>query len=225
MKLPYINFFVRDWLGERSLRLCSYAARGLWIDMICLMADSDKYGYLQHNGAALTIDEIEALTIGVKGTVKPLMDELEKHGVLTRDSDGSVFCRRMVKDHQNRIKSQKNGRKGGNPKLLNPLKDISNTITNTNTRERLTEGVNPSVDCVSASYGEFKNVNLTDIEYQKLLQKHGKNKLDKGIEVLGDYMKRKGKRYASHYAALKETSWVWENLGFTANKKPQGDCI
>ena len=61
-------------------------------------------------------------------------------------------------------------------------------------------------------HGEFQNVKLTDEEFQKLLSKQGEMRLKSGIEVLGDYMQSKGKRYASHYAVLKETSWVWQRV-------------
>ena len=61
-------------------------------------------------------------------------------------------------------------------------------------------------------YGEFKNVKLTDEEYAKLNLIHGKTRLEAGIEILGDYMESKGKRYKSHYAVLKKDSWVWTRI-------------
>jgi len=50
-------------------------------------------------------------------------------------------------------------------------------------------------------YGEFKNVLLTDEEYQKLKDKLG-NKIDDFIERLSAYMKSKGTRYKDHYATI-----------------------
>ena len=62
------------------------------------------------------------------------------------------------------------------------------------------------------AYGEFGSVKLKDAEYEKLKTKQGEARLLKGIEILDDYMRSKGKRYKDHYAVLKETSWVWERL-------------
>ena len=47
-------------------------------------------------------------------------------------------------------------------------------------------------------YGEFKNVKLTDEEYQKLKEKD----LLPYIEKLSSYIASKGKRYKSHYATI-----------------------
>lgn len=47
-------------------------------------------------------------------------------------------------------------------------------------------------------YGEFKNVKLTDEEYQKLKNKN----LLPYIEKLSSYIASKGKRYKSHYATI-----------------------
>ena len=62
------------------------------------------------------------------------------------------------------------------------------------------------------AFGEFQNIKLTNNEYENLLKTHGRDKLDLGIEILGDYIEAKGKRYSSHYAVLKKNSWVWERV-------------
>lgn len=71
----------------------------------------------------------------------------------------------------------------------------------------------PAQARVTQPYGEFKKVKLTDEEYQKLVTAHGKEKANKGIDLLDAYIESKGKRYRNHYAVLKENSWVWERLG------------
>lgn len=35
--MPYMQFFVGDWLNDPCLRLCSPATRGIWIDLLCMM--------------------------------------------------------------------------------------------------------------------------------------------------------------------------------------------
>ena len=62
-------------------------------------------------------------------------------------------------------------------------------------------------------YGELGKVELSEAEYGKLIEKHGKARTLAGIELLDTYLgKKKKDPYASHYAALKSNSWVWERL-------------
>lgn len=39
-----MQFFPADWRGNAKLRRCSEAARGAWIDVLCVLHDSDEYG-------------------------------------------------------------------------------------------------------------------------------------------------------------------------------------
>lgn len=64
-----------------------------------------------------------------------------------------------------------------------------------------------------AEYGELRKVRLTAEEHAKLLHAHGAGRLAQGIDVLDSYIASSGKRYKSHYAVLKPTSWVWERVG------------
>jgi len=56
-------------------------------------------------------------------------------------------------------------------------------------------------------FGEFGNVKLTDVEYDKLKEFYGDN-IDIAISVLDNYLASKGKRYKSHYAVMKKNGWV-----------------
>ena len=44
---PAFQFYPGDWKRNANLRRCSPAARGAWIDVLCLMHDSDEYGVLR----------------------------------------------------------------------------------------------------------------------------------------------------------------------------------
>ena len=46
-KRPSFQFYPGDWLRSTDLRSCSVLARGLWIDMICLMHEGSEYGFLK----------------------------------------------------------------------------------------------------------------------------------------------------------------------------------
>lgn len=47
MKRPSFQFYPADWRNNAKLRRCSEAARGAWMDVLCLMHDSDEYGVLR----------------------------------------------------------------------------------------------------------------------------------------------------------------------------------
>lgn len=47
MKRPSFQFYADNWLGNKNLRRCTFAERGMWIDAMCLMHDSEEYGVLR----------------------------------------------------------------------------------------------------------------------------------------------------------------------------------
>lgn len=47
MNRPSFQFYPADWLGNSNLRRCSHAEKGVWIDVMCLMHDSEEYGVLR----------------------------------------------------------------------------------------------------------------------------------------------------------------------------------
>lgn len=97
-KRPAFQFYPGDWLRDTALRSVSPAARGLWIDLMCLMHDGDPYGHLAVNGRRLP--DLRALAmVGVPEGAN-LLRELEESGVLRRHLDGTIYSKRMVADHR-----------------------------------------------------------------------------------------------------------------------------
>lgn len=47
MKRPAFQFYPADWRNNAKLRRCSWAARGVWIDVMSLFHDSEEYGLLR----------------------------------------------------------------------------------------------------------------------------------------------------------------------------------
>lgn len=46
-KLPAFQFYPGDWMSNVKLRRCSHAARGAWMDVLCILHDSDEYGLIR----------------------------------------------------------------------------------------------------------------------------------------------------------------------------------
>ena len=99
MKLPWLKFYPSDWLSDEALRSCSVEARGLWADMICLMAKSDRHGYLLIGGNPARTEQLARICGLAPQRTSELMDELHASGVFSFDKE-TIISRRMVKDEQ-----------------------------------------------------------------------------------------------------------------------------
>ena len=123
MKRPSFQFYPGDWLRDPALRSCSPAARGLWIDMLCLMHEGTPYGYLKVNLKVILPDKLARMTGLTFDEAERLLFELEEAGVFSRDKSGCIFSRRMIQDEEIRKKRAAGGFKGGNPILISSAKD------------------------------------------------------------------------------------------------------
>lgn len=102
MKRPSFQFYPGDWRANSNLRRCSWSARGVWLEVMCLMHDSERYGVL-----AWSLKEIaQALGCGAA----PL-NELVTKGVL-KGCDGG--------ECDPYIYTPRSGRKDGDPVELVP---------------------------------------------------------------------------------------------------------
>ena len=119
MKRPAFQFYPADWRKDPSLSTCSLAARGLWIELMCIMHEASPYGVLAVNGKPMTDLQISRAVGEPMDLVQGLLDELESAGVYSRDETGAIFSRRMIRDEQLRNVRAAAGRLGGNPTLLN----------------------------------------------------------------------------------------------------------
>lgn len=124
MSNPWGRFFWNDWEQDPGLRLSSLAAQGLWMRMLCIAAKSDPIGYLTSAGRALTLDDLSCLTGRPGSELAPLIDELDRNGVFSRDTKGRIYSRRMLRDVRSSLTAKNNGKNGGNPSLSNGKKNI-----------------------------------------------------------------------------------------------------
>lgn len=117
-KRPYFPFYVGDWFKDPGVRALSLEAKGLLIDMLCLMHESDRRGYLQLGGKAITQDQLARMTGCSSDRIPVLVQELKTSGVCSCTDDGVIYSRRMVADDAKTRACSDAGRKGGgNPHL------------------------------------------------------------------------------------------------------------
>lgn len=104
MKMQFLQFYVRDWMSDNALRMVSLEARGLWIDMLCLMARSPEYGFLKNDADRPMDEKMLSMAVGKGDTaeaiqkITSLLEELENAGVFGRDDRMIIYSRRLLRE-------------------------------------------------------------------------------------------------------------------------------
>lgn len=91
MKRPSFQFYPGDWLNDAALRMCSVGARGLWIDMLCLMHQGSEYGYLKVNHKVILPSNLARMVGSTLQETEGWLEELEGAGVFSKDETGCIF--------------------------------------------------------------------------------------------------------------------------------------
>lgn len=122
MKRPSFQFYPGDWKKNAKLRRCSEAARGAWVDVLCLLHDFDEYGVCRWplldlaRSAGVPLKLVKELVAKdvLKGSDKEIADYVytPRHAgadgepvVLIPAQPGPVwFCSRFVRDDHIRQK-------------------------------------------------------------------------------------------------------------------------
>jgi len=106
----FICFFPSDWLSDIHLHQCSPEARGVWIDMLCIMAKSEKYGHLINgDGRPIPLERLAWIIRISKTRLQACLDELEREGIFSRDGD-VIYCRRMIRDEKRILAKREAGK-------------------------------------------------------------------------------------------------------------------
>jgi hypothetical protein len=96
-RMPWGMFYWSDYAGDEKLKLCSFAAQGLWMRMLCLAAAHDPVGYVAVNGQPLDSIRLARATGGSLEEVESSIAELEQNAVFSRDRRGWIYSRRHDK--------------------------------------------------------------------------------------------------------------------------------
>lgn len=113
-KQPWSKSFWEHYECDEDLREASFAAQGLWMRMLCIMARAEPYGcLLTGTGRAIDLPSLARKVGAAVDEIAPLLDELERCNVFSRRSDGVIYCRRLVRDRAVYLFRSANGKKGG----------------------------------------------------------------------------------------------------------------
>lgn len=96
-----MKFFTGDWVKDPSLTLCDPATRGVWIDLICAMHDSDRSGKL-----CGTMDQLARFARCSTVVLAQALTDLQTNkaaDVTHRNGQVTVVNRRMERDYKARV--------------------------------------------------------------------------------------------------------------------------
>lgn len=225
--LPYLPFYIGDWRKAPDIRGLSLEERGLWFEMLCLMWESPRRGFLTIDGITPIDDKTLARIIGEDVfVITKIKQVLERCYIYSIEEDTNIiYNRRMVKDEALRVSRSIAGKKGMNSRYKQQLcynkdtnKDTNKTITNTD--------IDIDIDIVNEKIFSLENINpksnkklpknankklylevvyLTNEEYQKLLTRFGQEQTTAMIDNLNTGISSKGYKYDSHYHTI--LSW------------------
>lgn len=103
MKKPSFQFYPGDWLKDPSLRSCSPATRGIWMDLLCAIHEKDTCGI------SGTVDQLARIAGCFPDEMKTAIEELDRTGtadVEYGDAVVLVTSRRLERVAARRIRSR-----------------------------------------------------------------------------------------------------------------------
>ncbi len=200
-KLPAMQFYPGDWFKDPALRSVSLESRGLWIDLLCLMFESDRRGYLQHaTGAPVTNEQIARMVgCSVEQALRALQ-ELEDCGVFSRTRDGIIYSRRMERDERERSLGRTR-----QDRFRKKQEALHNAGCNADVTVDVTAVSRKSNGVSSSSSSRKENISLSaparggpvdwhEPEYQK--------RRAVALDILHEVNERCGKKFPDHYAEV-----------------------
>lgn len=102
-------FYVGDWLKAPDIQSLPYELKGLWFEMMCFMWESRERGVLLYSH-----EELSRLLRLPEVLLEQKLQQLYSKGIYsTREHDGAIFSRRMVRDQEIRELRTKAGSLGG----------------------------------------------------------------------------------------------------------------
>lgn len=100
---PYFPFYPGDWMKSvLDLGQCSISAHGLWINLLCLMWESPKPGYLLLSNGTVPDTKTVSKILGIsEEEYTTLFNELLSKNVPSFDEKlGTIYSRKMVREHE-----------------------------------------------------------------------------------------------------------------------------
>jgi len=135
-KLPALHFYTGDWWKDDGAMALNCEERGAWTQILYIMHDCKRRGYLEINGAPYPISALSR-KIGLETTlecenIKSILHRLMELGVVSVEKKtGILYSRRMVLDEKTRQVHENSGKNGGRPHKPKANQTNNQTVTKT----------------------------------------------------------------------------------------------
>jgi hypothetical protein len=128
-KMWYGKLIWRDWRSSQTLRICSLAARGLWIELHCIAAEFQ--GPIMLTGRTSPMHQLGRLLGIDPRTLRPLIDELSDQNLVRLTLESAVFADTIkVVSSDNQARNTVSG-------VLEPIEIIQNRVRASRARVRV----------------------------------------------------------------------------------------
>lgn len=113
-----LNLKPKEFLHDARLKLCSWAARGVYVALYAFAQDNHTGGRMVLSGRNLTMPDL-ASQIGIdRDDLRMLLEELINQRMVEVSKDGCYVLPEMVKAEARSAKARAAGKMGGNPDLF-----------------------------------------------------------------------------------------------------------
>ena len=180
-KAPAFQFYVKDWLCDPQLGMCSHSTKGIWIDALCYMWDAPERGSLSG-----TTEQLAKLLHCSNGDIEYFIEQastLHFCDICVTDN-GTVTLRnrrmwREEKDRSNnRIRQQRHRDKQRSHDDITPPSSSSSSLVSKDTCLLSTKDVCPQqkiVDLYHEVLPELRKVKIWSEARQKMMRQRWKH--------------------------------------------------
>ena len=223
----------KDFFNSKRIKKLRKLAGGDTYTIIYLkmqLLSLTKDGYLEYTGLEKTFPEELALDIDEDPeNVAVTVNYLLKCGLLIEENQkdyrlpfvqDSIISETSSTERVRRFRDRQKALQCNadvTPVTFHRNVDIDIDIDKDIDKEKEIKKKNPHTTELKKTFGEFKNVRLTDSQLQKLNADYGESKTSQAIEFLSGYRQEKGYKSKEDYLSLKR--WVYKALDEHSGKR------
>lgn len=143
-----------DYLGDIKLKRCSYAARGVYIELLCIAFQCDERGVFITEGVVWTKEEILESIGGDMSEKLDAWAQLTKWKRFKVREDGAFYNSRMVRDEAERASNAKRQSDQRDREKEENQRVKADKKSNAKVTVKVTQEVTPEITVQSTEYRE-----------------------------------------------------------------------
>ena len=130
-KLPAFHFYTGDWWKDDGVMVLDCEERGAWSQMLFIMHDAKRRGYLEINGQPYPTEALSRKIAINPEKLETILEKIIQFGIASVEKKtGILYSRRLVLEEEKRQTYENNGKNGGRPKNQTETKTITKTEPN-----------------------------------------------------------------------------------------------